>query len=878
MAFVSESSSETGAIRSVALLTVAVASLQAYARQNWTGPPSTDLGGPFDISARADVASYGSVFLDSLQIDGEPAYELLHGVGYLWMGCALLGLLPASSNGGSSDEIDCCSPLAGGCSLCIWRARCAFMWQLSLAEASERGMGQSPWLFKTSVHDLVGTAEVPGPLTANGFLSSKEVEAVRSITLPVLDTWRDPAGKLKTQPGPPTILTQDVQASLESSTTGVSVTSSVSNIALCKSEPTIRSALLAEFCYRLNWYGRTKDFDQMLEAACSPMKFSYEITGVLGIKRKYQVQEFAQLVVKTTTGIVKAPNDDQADRENKLPENLKLLEIDDMTDILEGARFSKTLEEEERAKLETPLTAAEQIILLTKASHVWATSNTSDEMTLYTILALAQRVLCTFDKPEDCGEKDGLMHTANWLTFSCGLFYRCRAEHHRNKTVERAGFQLQALVDQYNDEKPSAAHRLLLVHGAGYPVRFHQQRELGLRMMRIGMVSSAFEQFKKLHMWPDAIDCLMVAGRKAECLDLVNDLIKTHPSPRLYCALGDIETEHALENYQKAWEFSGHRYARAARSMGRHYFSKHEYPEAIKWFLVAVQINPLHQSIWFACGVAQMRINRFDDAALSFSRCVGVEEENSEAWANLGATHIERGDFRQARACMSEACRRARQNWRMWESFIGVCMKLRDIQGMINGMRRLVELEQAPRIEEKMLGMITSAVLNDAEGLYEGTTGKKFAPKLLDFFKFMTSRCASVPCYWYFLGELQLFYNQPEAALESRLSQARAEQAKLWVEADPEKFARGLSDLISCFEAISESLEDPDLREQAASHLQPCAYSVRNAEKQLQAKLDKCVQVPEAWAAAHAKLCSIATLAEKNAAEVEPSPDGGYPA
>jgi tetratricopeptide (TPR) repeat protein len=472
------------------------------------------------------------------------------------------------------------------------------------------------------------------------------------------------------------------------------------------------------------------------------------------------------------------------------------------------------------------------------------------------------------------------MHTANWLTFSCGLFYRCRAEHHRTKTVERAGFQLQALVDQYRDEKPSAAHRLLVVHGAGYPVRFHQQRELGVRMMRLGMVSSAFEQFKKLRMWPDCVDCLMVAGRKAECLDLVNDLLKTKPTPRLYCAIGDVEADTALENYQKAWELSGHRYARAARSIGRHYFTKHKLPEAIEWFLKATAINPLHQSIWFTCGVAQMRLERYDDAVLSFTRCVGVEEDNSEAWANLASTHVARNDYKQARGCMSEACRRARGNWRMWESFIGICLKLRDIQGVINGMRRLVELECAERIDEKMLGMITGAVINDAEGLYEDTRGRRFAFKLLDFYKFITSRCASVPFYWHFFSEMQLLHDQPEAALDSRLKQARAEQAKLWIEADPEKFAKGLSDLIACFAAIAESLEDSDLREKAVSHLQPFAYSARNAEKQLQGKLEKCLQVPEAWAAAHAKLSSLAEAAEKSAGAVDskPCPDGGYPA
>lgn len=33
-----------------------------------------------------------------------------------------------------------------------------------------------------------------------------------------------------------------------------------------------------------------------------------------------------------------------------------------------------------------------------------------------------------------------------------------------NKTRERAAFQLQSLVEQFTDEKPSAAHRLRMAH------------------------------------------------------------------------------------------------------------------------------------------------------------------------------------------------------------------------------------------------------------------------------------------------------------------------------------------------------------------------------------------------------------------------------
>merc|ERR1719281_1854313 len=99
-----------------------------------------------------------------------------------------------------------------------------------------------------------------------------------------------------------------------------------------------------------------------------------------------------------------------------------------------------------------------------------------------------------------------------------------------------------------------------------------------------------------------------------------------------------------------------------------------------------------------------MKVNRFDDAITSFSRCVGVDDENWEAWANLGACHHEKGDLKQSRAAFEEATRRARENWRLWESFMGICMKLRDIQGVINAMRRILELGGGHRIPERQLG------------------------------------------------------------------------------------------------------------------------------------------------------------------------------
>lgn len=46
---------------------------------------------------------------------------------------------------------------------------------------------------------------------------------------------------------------------------------------------------------------------------------------------------------------------------------------------------------------------------------------------------------------EECEEE---LRSEDWLVFSSGLWFRCKAEAHRSKTVERACLQLHALGDQ----------------------------------------------------------------------------------------------------------------------------------------------------------------------------------------------------------------------------------------------------------------------------------------------------------------------------------------------------------------------------------------------------------------------------------------------
>jgi len=613
---------------------------------------------------------------------------------------------------------------------------------------------------------------------------------------------------------------------------------------------------------------------------------------VLGIKRKYQRDEFAQLVVKASStsaalaagkrvapGDVPKPPQEGEEAEGTEEERaahvekwqeqrgnagLSLRGIDDQNDVLEVPKLSASVAEDERLSIESTLTAVQQCLILARNHYLWASTNPNDEMILQEVNAVAQRVLTMEETPREMDEADGPMSTANWLTFSAGLFYRSRAEHHRNKTRERGAFQLQALVEQFKDAKPSAGHRLTVVHSCGYPARFHLQREFGMRMMQFGMVSTAHEEFKKLRMWPEAVECLMVAERNVEAKEMVRDLLEKQPTPQLWCCLGDLEKEPKY--YLKAWELSKRRYARAMRSLGREYFTQGNMEKAVECFRNALEINPLHHGVWFTMGVAQIKLEAWHDAIMTFARALGIDDDNPEGWANLAAAHNSAGNLKEARACMMEATKRARQNWKMWESYIGICLRLRDIQGVIQGMRRLVELDRHNRLQEAVLGMLTLATVEDHEGLYEGATGKTFRKPLMDFLGFLTTKCSSVPHFWRLYAELQDVQGFRSDALDSRLSQCRATQARIWKEPDPDEFKELLRDLVPCLETIEKSLQEPCLAEKASKQLQPFAYLVRNVAKQLQAKCDTHLQLPD-WEPSCGILNAMADRAEAVAEE-----------
>jgi tetratricopeptide (TPR) repeat protein len=101
----------------------------------------------------------------------------------------------------------------------------------------------------------------------------------------------------------------------------------------------------------------------------------------------------------------------------------------------------------------------------------------------------------------------------------------------------------------------------------------------------------------------------------------------------ILCLLGDIKKDGSY--YERAWEVSEKRSARAMRCLARIHFYKNDMKKAIECFELAFAINRLFPNEWFTCGCAYMRLENFDKAIFCFGNTISINERTPDAWGNI---------------------------------------------------------------------------------------------------------------------------------------------------------------------------------------------------------------------------------------------------
>ncbi|BGP48215.1 hypothetical protein JCM10450v2_004087 [Rhodotorula kratochvilovae] len=609
------------------VLALAVAALHAYAQVNWTGPnlalAPLALFNPASVAALDPPASeqeLNDLAIDALALGGEPVYHLSKQTAFLYLALQLLGLVPSPF-----------SPPA----------------------ASSSSSFASP---ATAV-----ATEPHGPHWATH--------------LPSLALWRLRAGivwlKVLDEPVP---LAPFIASSAQALRAALPAQSAD------RASATLSLSLLASLLSRASPHSRAqKEASDLARAAAHEAALEWELTGRMGKRTKWQVDEKTQLVVlarDATSAAAQAPEQGADDElAKRVPE---VLDLNDDT-LLEKTEFTaaggdaegglSALDPSEQPHI-SPFSQAVllSLSLATLPAPTALMHLSADVLSSSQISAFVARVLAD---PQ------------NWSVHSMALLLRCRGEAGRSRTVERGVLQMQALVDQLKDGSPTevsaissavkaadvatARERLAQFHALALPPAWEMERELAVRYTSLGVIKSALDIFTRLEMWDEVARCWMTLERPDRGVQVIRDLLEGDKAEsdavmdgrktagattfrggekreaKLWCTLGELEREP--KHYERAWEVSLHSSSRAQRSLGAVHWQAGDYAKAKEALRLALAINPLFPRTWFMLGCVEMRLEDWAGAQEAFGRCVGLDAEDAESWSNLASCHLRRGEL-----------------------------------------------------------------------------------------------------------------------------------------------------------------------------------------------------------------------------------------
>ncbi|KAI0371456.1 tetratricopeptide repeat domain 27 [Pilatotrama ljubarskyi] len=647
-------------------------------------------------------------------------------------------------------------------------------------------------------------------------------------------------------------------------------------------EPDIAGRLLLEQGLLEHYVGHDKSAADYFVRAARATQLEYELTGALGKRTKFQQNDVTQLVLlaesrargdgsdahletgeaaeekgDSTSGVIgsSAPN-------SAIPETLPLnddtlLEQTAFTSSSNAGSPGSRLSHIDPAS-QPALHPLDQCILLALCLNVKNVSPahglTAEQMAPYVARVIS--------------------HPRNWSVHTMALLLRSRLEANRTRTVERATLQLQALVDQMPTADSTLAERLLYIHSIILPSKWEMEKELAMRFLSIGVVKSALEIFERLEMWEEVVKCWQSMERSDKAITIVRDLLEGKKAEaetvisrgkalsdkrkqvldatreaKLWCLLGDLEPDHALEHYTRAWEVSKESSGRAMRSLGGYYFARGNYQDVITCLRRAVAINPLLSRSWFVLGCACVRQEDWEGARDAFVRCVTIDDEDGESWNNLASVYLRMGEAGKKVAAgnsaheaqgedsekripfsnrllafraLKQGLKYSYDNWRMWMNYMIVAMDVGELSEACRALTRVVEeragKDGAACVDEDVLDkLVDAATRGSVEASAEGgevnpdatvgssdaTMATGLARRVTDLFERTILPRVSSPRIFRARARLLLAQGRYEDALNAYLDAYRAGPAGT--------MERGETDVEKWREAVGEVEEIVDV-------------------------------------------------------------------